>query len=248
MNGIAIEITDLTKKFEDAAAVDHLTLSIRKGELFGLLGPNGAGKTTTISVLCGLLQPTSGSVVVAGYSMQKDQERVKELIGVCPQDTAVYPFLSGRENIELFGKLHSMTRQQLKHKVDELLEKMSLTEDSKKRLGKYSGGMKRRINLIMALVHNPEIAFLDEPTVAMDPQSRHAVWEFIKELKQQGKTIILTTHYMEEAQYLCDRVGIIDHGKIIALDTPKELMKKHHAKNLEDVFIKLTGKDIREAM
>lgn len=248
MNEMAIKINNLTKKFEDAVAVDHVNLAIQKGELFGLLGPNGAGKTTMINVLCGILKPTFGTVDIAGFSVQKDSESIKEIIGVCPQDTAVYPFLTGRENVELFGKLHSMQRQQLKKKVDELLEKLSLTQDAKKRLGKYSGGMKRRINLIMALVHNPEIAFLDEPTVAMDPQSRHAVWEFIKELKQQGKTIILTTHYMEEAEYLCNRVGIIDHGQIIALDTPKELMKKYHAKNLEDVFIRLTGKNIREAM
>jgi ABC-2 type transport system ATP-binding protein len=248
MNGIAIKINDLTKTYEDAVAVDHIHLTIQKGELFGLLGPNGAGKTTTINMLCGLVKPTGGIVEIAGYSVQKETEKVKDLIGVCPQDTAVYPFLTGRENIELFGTLHSMPRGQLNKKVDELLEKMSLTQDAKKRVGKYSGGMKRRVNLIMAVVHNPEIAFLDEPTVAMDPQSRHAVWEFIKELKQQGKTIILTTHYMEEAEELCDRIGIIDHGKIIALDTPKELMKKYHAKNLEDVFIQLTGKKIREAM
>jgi ABC-2 type transport system ATP-binding protein len=244
----AIQINNLTKKFEDAVAIDHLSLTIRKGELFGLLGPNGAGKTTTINVLCGLLEPTNGTVEVAGYPIQKNTEHIKELIGVCPQDTAVYPFLTGRENIELFGKLHSMPRQQLKQHVDELLKKLSLTEDATKRLAKCSGGIKRRVNLIMALVHNPEIAFLDEPTVAMDPQSRHAVWEFIKDLQQHGKTIILTTHYMEEAEYLCDRIGIIDNGRIIALDSPKELMRKHHAKNLEDVFIQLTGKNIREAM
>jgi ABC-2 type transport system ATP-binding protein len=248
MNEMAITIKNLTKKFEDTTAVDSINLAIKKGELFGLIGPNGAGKTTTINILCGLLKPTSGSAEVAGYSIQKDPERVKEIIGVCPQDTAVYPFLTGRENMELFGRLHSMSKEQLKQTVDSLLEKLSLTQDAKKRLGKYSGGMKRRINLAMALVHNPEIAFLDEPTVAMDPQSRHAVWEFIKELKQQGKTVILTTHYMEEAEFLCDRVGIIDHGRIIALDSPKDLMKKYHAKNLEDVFIQLTGKNIREAM
>jgi ABC-2 type transport system ATP-binding protein len=248
MNETIIKINDLTKKFEENIAVDRLNLTIKKGELFGLLGPNGAGKTTTINVLCGLIKPTSGTVEIAGFSVQKDVEKVKELIGVCPQDSAVYPFLTGQENIELFGKLHSLPKAELKKKVEELLEKLSLTQDAKKRLGKYSGGMKRRINLSMALVHNPEIAFLDEPTVAMDPQSRHAVWEFIKELKQQGKTIILTTHYMEEAEYLCDRIGIIDHGQIIALDTPQELMKKYRVKNLEDVFIQLTGKNIREAM
>jgi ABC-2 type transport system ATP-binding protein len=248
MNEMAIAIKNLIKKFEDTTAVDSINLTIKKGELFGLIGPNGAGKTTTINILCGLLKPTSGSAEVAGYSVQKDPLRVKEIIGVCPQDTAVYPFLTGRENVELFGRLHSMPKEQLKQTVEGLLEKLSLTQDAKKRLGKYSGGMKRRINLAMAMVHNPEIAFLDEPTVAMDPQSRHAVWEFIKELKQQRKTVILTTHYMEEAEFLCDRVGIIDHGRIIALDSPKDLMKKYHAKNLEDVFIRLTGKNIREVM
>lgn len=243
-----IVIENLTKKFEDVTAVDGLSLEIEKRELFGLLGPNGAGKTTVINVLCGLLYPTSGSVHVGGYDVQKDTAKVKELIGVCPQDTAAYPFLSGRENVELFGNLHTMPKMKLKKNTEELLEKMSLSEDAGRRLGKYSGGMKRRINLIMALVHDPEIAFLDEPTVAMDPQSRHAVWDFIRELKKRGKTIILTTHYMEEAEELCDRIGIIDHGKLIALDSPKQLKDRFKAKDLEEVFIELTGRKIREEM
>ena len=241
-----IVIENLTKKFEDVTAVDGLSLEIEKGELFGLLGPNGAGKTTAIKVLCGLLEPSSGSAHVGGYDVRKDTSKVKELIGVCPQDTAAYSFLSGRENVELFGNLHAMPKEKLKKNTDGLLEKMSLTEDANRRFGKYSGGMKRRINLIMALVHDPEIAFLDEPTVAMDPQSRHAVWDFIRELKNRGKTIILTTHYMEEAEGLCDRVGIIDHGKLIALGSPKQLKDKFKAKDLEEVFIGLTGRKIRE--
>jgi ABC-2 type transport system ATP-binding protein len=241
-----IIIENLTEKFEDVTAIDGLSLEIEKGELFGLLGPNGAGKTTTIKVLCGLLKPTSGSVQVAGHDIRKEIDKVKEIIGVCPQDTATYAFLSGRENVELFGNLHTMPKGKLKKNTEELLEKMSLKEDANRRLGKYSGGMKRRINLIIALVHDPEIAFLDEPTVAMDPQSRHAVWDFIKELETKGKTIILTTHYMEEAQELCDRIGIMDHGKLIALGTPKQLMDKFQAKNLEEVFIELTGRKIRE--
>jgi len=241
-----IVIENLTKKFEDVTAIDGLSLEIEKGELFGLLGPNGAGKTTAIKVLCGLLEPTSGSAYVGGYDVRKETTKVKKLIGVCPQDTATYPFLSGRENVELFGNLHTMSKEKLKKNTDELLEKMSLSEDANRRLGKYSGGMKRRINLIMALVHDPEIAFLDEPTVAMDPQSRHAVWDFIRELKKRGKTIILTTHYMEEAEEICDRVGIIDHGKLIALGTPKQLKDKFKAKDLEEVFIGLTGRRIRE--
>jgi ABC-2 type transport system ATP-binding protein len=241
-----IVVENMTKKFEDVTAVDGLSLEIEKGELFGLLGPNGAGKTTLIKVLCGLVESTSGSVHVGGYDVRKETAKVKGLIGVCPQDTTAYSFLSGRENVELFGNLYAMPRDELKKNTDELLEKMSLTEDADRRLGKYSGGMKRRINLIIALVHDPEIVFLDEPTVAMDPQSRHAVWDFIKELESRDKTIILTTHYMEEAEELCGRVGIIDHGKLIALGTPKQLMDKFQAKNLEEVFIELTGRKIRE--
>ncbi len=246
MEKAAIVIDNLTKRFEDVTAVDGLSLEVENGELYGLLGPNGAGKTTVINVLCGLLEPTSGSVSVGGYDVQKEPVKVKELIGVCPQDAAVYPYLTGRENVELFGNLHAMPKDKLKRNTEELLGKMGLLEDAKRRVGKYSGGMKRRINLIMALVHDPKIAFLDEPTVAMDPQSRHAVWDFIRELKKENKTVILTTHYMEEAEELCDRVGIIDHGKLIALGAPKQLIDKFKEKNLEDVFIQLTGRRIRE--
>ena len=241
-----IVVENLTKRFEGVTALDSLSLEIKKGELFGLLGPNGAGKTTLINLLCGLVEPTSGSVYVAGHDVRREAAKVKELIGVCPQDATAYSFLSGRENVELFANLESVPKAKLKESIDELLERMSLTEDADRRLGRYSGGMKRRISLIIALVHDPEIAFLDEPTVAMDPQSRRAVWGFIKDLERNGKTIMLTTHYMEEAQELCDRVGIIDHGKLIALGTPAQLIDKFQAKNLEDVFIELTGRKIRE--
>ncbi len=243
-----IIIENLTKEFEDVKAVDALSLAVSKGELFGLLGPNGAGKTTIINVLCGLLKPTSGSVTVGGYNVLKEPKRVKTLIGVCPQDTAVFPYLTGRENMEFFANLHVLPKEDLKKNILTLLEKMGLQEDADRRVGKYSGGMRRRVNLAMALVHNPEIAFLDEPTVAMDPQSRRAVWDFIKELKEKGKTIILTTHYMEEAEELCDRVGIIDYGRLIALGSPAQLREKYNAKDLEEVFIELTGRRIREGV
>ncbi len=244
----AIVIDNLTKKFEDLTAVDGLSLTVERSELFGLLGPNGAGKTTTINVLSGLLKPTSGSVIVGGYDVTKEPGEVKKIIGVCPQDTAVFSYLTGRENVELFGNLHAMQKEKLKKKTDELIEKMGLSNDARRRVGKYSGGMRRRINLVMALVHDPKIAFLDEPTVGMDPQSRRAVWNFIKELKKQNKTVILTTHYMEEAEELCDRVGVIDHGKLIALGAPEQLKAKFKAKNLEEVFIQLTGRRIREEL
>ena len=246
MNESAIEMEHLAKKYQDVTALNDLSLQVGKGELFGLLGPNGAGKTTTLNILCGLLKPTSGQASICGYDVQKDTSKVKELIGVCIQETAIYPYLTGAENIDLFGNLHVMDKKTLKTRQNVLLNKMGLAEDAKRRASKYSGGMKRRLSLILALIHDPQVIFLDEPTVAMDPQSRHAVWDFVQELKKQNKTIILTTHYMEEAEELCDRVGIIDHGKLIALGTPKELIAKNSVKNLEEVFIKLTGRNMRE--
>ena len=248
MEESAIIIENLTKKFEDKTAVENLSLQVAKGELFGLLGPNGAGKTTAINILCGLIKPTSGTAKIYGYDVQKDAQKVKELIGVCIQETAIYPYLTGMENLALFGNLYAMNKKTIKERSNMLLTKMGLTEDAKRITAKYSGGMKRRLSLALALIHDPQIAFLDEPTVAMDPQSRHAVWDFIKEQKTKGKTIILTTHYMEEAEELCDRIGIIDHGKLIALGTPKELIAKNHVKNLEEVFIQLTGRNMREEL
>jgi ABC-2 type transport system ATP-binding protein len=246
MSEPAIKMEHLGKEYQDVTALDNLSLQVCKGELFGLLGPNGAGKTTTINILCGLLKPSGGEASICGYDVQKDVSKVKELIGVCIQETAIYPYLTGAENIDLFGNLHTMDKTTLKARRNMLINKMGLFEDAKRRAAKYSGGMKRRLSLILALIHDPQVIFLDEPTVAMDPQSRHAVWGFIQELKTQNKTIILTTHYMEEAEALCDRVGIIDHGKLIALGTPKELIQKNNVKNLEEVFIQLTGRNIRE--
>ncbi len=241
-----IIIESLLKSFEDVTAVDGVNLQVEEGELFGLLGPNGAGKTTIINVLCGLIPPTDGSCRVGGFDVQKQKSKVKDIIGVCPQETAIYPYLTGSENVELFGNLYTMYRQTLETRRAMLFKKMGLTNDAKRRAEKYSGGMKRRLSLVLSLINDPQIAFLDEPTVAMDPQSRHAVWDFIKELRTQKKTIILTTHYMEEAEELCDRVGIIDHGKLIALGSPEELIYRNEVKNLEEVFIKLTGRRIRE--
>jgi ABC-2 type transport system ATP-binding protein len=242
----AVTIDNLTKKYDDKVAIDGLSLHIEKGELFGLLGPNGAGKTTTINILCGLITPTSGSAQILSYDVQKDSLKVRELIGVCTQETAIYPYLTGIENLELFGNLHTLDKKTLKTRRDMLLDKMGLAEEAKRKASKYSGGMKRRLSLALALIHDPEIAFLDEPTVAMDPQSRHAVWDFIRNQKGRGKTVILTTHAMEEAQELCDRIGIIDQGKLIALGTPKQLIEENGVKNLEEVFIQLTGREMRE--
>jgi ABC-2 type transport system ATP-binding protein len=244
----AIQINNLFKRFGDVTAVDGLNLNIKEGEIFGLLGPNGAGKSTTINILSGVLQPTSGSAFVGGYDITVDPDKVKKIIGVCPQHSAYYKYLTGRENIKLFGNLHGMPKALIKERSNLLIEKIGLEEAADRKSSSYSGGMVRRINLAMALINDPEIAFLDEPTVGMDPQSRRATWVFIEEFRKSGKTVILTTHYIEEAEELADRVGIIDHGMLIALDTPKALMEVNGGDNLEDVFIGLTGRKIREAI
>jgi len=243
---LAITVVDLVKRYDDVTAVDGLSFDVEEGEVFGLLGPNGAGKSTTINVLSGILEPTSGKAMVLGFDVQREPTEIKERIGVCPQEPAFFPYLTGRENVELIGDLHCMEKKELKERTDYLLDCVGLGEASSRRAGKYSGGMVRRTSLAMALIHDPELAFLDEPTVGLDPQSRRATWDLIGDLKERGRTVILTTHYIEEAEAIADRVGIIDHGKLIALDTPRALMEMHGADNLEDVFIGLTGRRIRE--
>jgi ABC-2 type transport system ATP-binding protein len=247
-NGNIIAINNLVKRFDDITAVNGLNLEIRKGEMFGFLGPNGAGKTTTISILCGLLKPTAGSARIAGFDISKEPLKAKELIGVCPQDVAVFKFLTGLENLKLFGSLHGMQKQQLEHRADVLVNQADFSKAAERRTKGYSGGMMRQLNLMIALINNPEIVFLDEPTVGMDARVRRRTWENIAALKGQEKTVILTTHYIEEAQVLSDRVGIIDYGELIALGTPQELMEQHAAKDLEGVFLKITGRRISEGM
>jgi len=243
-----IIIKDLVKKFENITAVDNLSLEILEGELFSLLGPNGAGKTTTINILNGIMKPTKGTANIAGFDVTKNLDEVKKIIGLCPQEAAVFKFLNARENIELFGNLHSVSKKELEERTDTLLELLGLEEASKRKAGSYSGGMLRKLNLIIALISNPKIAFLDEPTVGMDARARRKTWEFIGSLKAENKTIVLTTHYIEEAEALSDRVGIIDYGKLVELGTPKELMERHKAKNLEEVFLKITGRRIMEGI
>ncbi|MFX1274578.1 MAG: ABC transporter ATP-binding protein [Promethearchaeota archaeon] len=247
-HGKAIVIKNLVKKFDNITAVNDLSFEVKEGEIFGLLGPNGAGKTTTINMMIGLLKPTSGDAYVGGYNVRKSLKKVKKFIGVCPQEAAIYKFLTGRENIELFGNLHTMNKKELKQRVDDLLNAVTFNEASKRKTKGYSGGMLRQINLLIALVNNPYIVFLDEPTVGMDPRARRKTWEFISSLKEQNKTVILTTHYIEEAEALSDNVAIIDYGELIELGHPKELMEKHGAKNLEEVFMKITGRRIMEGI
>ncbi|MEJ2281076.1 MAG: ATP-binding cassette domain-containing protein, partial [Candidatus Bathyarchaeota archaeon] len=243
-----IIIKELLKKFDDITAVDNLNLEIGEGELFSLLGPNGAGKTTTVNILTGILQPTKGNVTIAGFDLTKNASKVKKVIGVCPQEASVFSYLNARENIELFGNLHSLSKKEIEDRTDQMLELLDLKDASQRKAGSYSGGMLRKLNLIMALINDPKIAFLDEPTVGMDARARRKTWEFIGSLKNENKTIILTTHYIEEAEVLSDRVGIIDYGKLIELGTPKELMEKYEVNNLEEVFLNITGRRILEGI
>lgn len=243
-----IELNNLVKKFEDITAVDNLNLTIYEGELFSLLGPNGAGKTTTVNILTGIIRPTSGNAIISGFDVTKDPDEIKKIIGVCPQDASVFPFLNAYENIDLFGNLHSLSKKEIEERTEKFLKLLGLTEASKRRAGGYSGGMLQKLNLMMALINDPKIAFLDEPTVGMDARARRNTWEFIGSLKDEKKTIILTTHYIEEAERLSDRVGIIDYGKLVELGTPEELMQKHEAKNLEQVFLNITGRRIMEGL
>ena len=241
-----IVIRDLVKRFGDVTAVNGLNLEIRKGELFGFLGPNGAGKTTTISILCGLAEPSAGTAHYDGLDIKKDMDKIKQRIGVCPQEAAAFKFLTGRENLELFGTLHGLEKQALKDRVAELLTQTDFVEPAKRKTKGYSGGMMRQLNLLLALVGDPEIVFLDEPTVGMDARARRRTWEYIGSLKDQGKTVILTTHYIEEAQSLSDRVAIIDYGELVALGTPDDLIQTHETTDLEGVFLKITGRRIAE--
>ncbi|TFG03209.1 MAG: ATP-binding cassette domain-containing protein [Promethearchaeota archaeon] len=247
-NDLAINIQNLVKNYDDVKAVSKLNLKIKNGELFSLLGPNGAGKTTTINILSGLLKPTQGKAFVGGYNILTELSSIKKLIGVCPQEAAIFKFLTGKENLELFGYLNGMSKGKIKERIDYLLELLEFEKDSERKTKEYSGGMLRKLNILIALIHDPKIAFLDEPTVGMDPRARRKVWDFIRALKNQNKTIILTTHYMEEAEALSDRVGVIDYGELIAIGTPKELIEKFRVKNLEEVFLKITGRRIVEGI
>lgn len=221
-----LEVRGLFKAFAAIRAVDSVSFKIQAGELYGLLGPNGAGKTTTISMIAGLLKPDAGEVIVAGAPFWSDPQRAKGIMGVVPQELALYDELSGRENLEFWGRLAGLTAGEAKARAQELLNGLSLADRAKDAVKTYSGGMKRRINLGCALLHRPKLLLLDEPTVGIDPQARLNILEFIRGLKKSGTAILYTTHYLEEAETLCDRIGIIDHGKLLAEGTLKELQER----------------------
>ncbi len=222
---VAIEIQNLHKQFGDIHAVKGVSLTVRAGEILSLLGPNGAGKSTVISIVCGLLEPTQGEALVMGRSIRSDPEAAKACLGVVPQDVALYPDLSARENLIFWGKMYGLRGVALKQRVDEVLDVIGLRERQKDRVDKFSGGMKRRVNIGAALLHRPQVVIMDEPTVGIDPQSRRHILDNVKALNRQGMAVLYTTHYMEEAAELSDHIAIMDHGEIIAYGTHDELIR-----------------------
>ncbi|GER90058.1 daunorubicin resistance protein DrrA family ABC transporter ATP-binding protein [Dictyobacter vulcani] len=223
----AIEIQDLCKTFGKFQAVDHLTLTVQQGEIFGLLGPNGSGKTTTINMISGLTVPTSGSVRVHGYDVRHSAREVRQILGAVPQETALYEELSAWANMDFHADLFGIPPREKKQRINAMLEIVQLTDRKNSRVGTFSGGMKRRLALGRALLHDPKLIYLDEPTLGIDVQARRAIWDYILQLRSQGKTVLITTNYLEEAQALCDRLAIIDHGKLIAVDTPQHLKQSY---------------------
>jgi len=252
MNGTIIKVEHLVKKYGDFTAVDNLSFEVHQGEIFGLLGPNGAGKTTTLEIIETLREKNSGTIVVDGMDIDKQARAIKKIIGVQLQAAGFYPNLNLVDIIRLFGGLYNQPVQPM-----ELLDLVNLREKAKSKFKELSGGQKQRFSIATTLINEPKIIFLDEPTTGLDPQARRNLWDLIKKVRERGATVVITTHYMDEAEELCDRVAIIDAGKIIALDTPDKLIDKLVAQgftrpkpvkeaNLEDVFLNLTGKELRD--
>jgi len=239
----AIEMHDLTKAYKDRTAVDRLNLSIGEGELFALLGPNGAGKTTTIRMLSCLVAPTSGDALLCGESVAKNPEGVRAVINVSPQETAVAQKLSVRENLELIAEIYGMNRQEAAKKAEQMLNDFSLADRARDRAGKLSGGLQRRLSIAMALISNPRVLFLDEPTLGLDVRARRDLWKHVEALKSR-MTIILTTHYLEEAEALSDRIGILNRGRLVALGTAEEIVRESGKGSFEDAFLSLTDEEV----
>jgi ABC-2 type transport system ATP-binding protein len=244
-----VEVKDLTKRFGRLTAVDGVHFSIPSGEAFGLLGPNGAGKTTTVSMMCGLVVPSAGDVVIDGHSILHDPMAVRRVIGVVPQDIALYPTLSARENLTFFARMQDVPPDTLASRVDAVLDIVQLADRQKDRVETYSGGMKRRINIAVGLLNQPRLLILDEPTVGVDPQSRNSILETLKELNRQGMTLLYTSHYMEEVEFLCTHIAIMDHGKVIADGTQQDLRLQAGNKDIINVqLVREAGDVVRDRL
>jgi len=249
MNTRVVHLEHLTKQYlkSNKPAVSNITLEIPEGAVFGLLGPNGAGKSTTVMILCGLMRPDSGSVSVMGQDMLQYGSSLRKVIGVAPQEIALFPSLTANENLFYFGRMYGLDAGFIREQIRKYLHVFGLTEKANKHVHTFSGGMKRRLNLIAALLHQPKLVILDEPTAGVDVQSRNMILDFLTELKAQGTTIIYSSHVLEEAERICSHLGIIDEGKLIAAGTRAAVMNDHpDCNNLEKLFLKLTGKNIRD--
>ncbi len=247
-DALALEADGLVHRYpgSERPALDGLALKVRKGEIFGLLGPNGAGKTTTLSILSTLLRPQAGKVTIGNLDLVRDRRRVRRMIGLVPQEIALYPMLTARENLRFFGKLQGLGGVKLKSSIETVLAAVGLSRRADQKVDAFSGGMKRRANLAVGMLHNPRILFLDEPTVGIDAQSRQLIMERIEFLRDNGTTVIYTTHYMEEARRLCSRVAIMDRGHILTQGTVDELLAEAPGGDLGDLFLNLTGKALRD--
>jgi len=243
-----ISVQNLSKKFGDLQAVDRISFTVSQGELFGFLGPNGAGKTTTISMVSGLLRPDEGTVFIENYNLWESPRAAKRLLGLVPQDLALYQEFSARENLRFWGGLYGIPRSQLKKNTEELLERVGLADRAREPVSRYSGGMKRRLNLAIGLVHNPKVLLLDEPTVGIDPQARNNILEIIRDIAGQGTTIIFATHHLEEAEKLCDRIAIIDHGRILQTGSLSELAKVVGDRDVITLHGKFTAEQVRQCL
>jgi daunorubicin resistance ABC transporter ATP-binding subunit len=231
--GPAIELIDLCKDFGSFRAVDHLTLTVRQGEIFGLLGPNGSGKTTTVNMISGLSVPTSGSVRILGYDVRHQAREMRRLLGCVPQETALYEELTAWDNMDFHADLFDVPRREKRERITRLLDLVGLLDRQRSRVSTFSGGMKRRLAIARALLHDPLLVYLDEPTLGVDVQARRAIWDYCLALRDQGKTVLITTNYLEEAQALCERLAIIDHGKLVAVDTPEHLKQTYGGSVIE---------------
>ena len=246
---IAVQVSELTKQYPktEKPAVNNLSFSLSKGTIFGLLGPNGAGKSTLVSMLCGLQKPGQGKISILGIDPVSSGSAVREKIGVAPQEIALYPTLTAIENLEYFGKMYGINSSERKERIKTHLETFGLTQNQNKQVRNFSGGMKRRLNLIAALLHNPQLIILDEPTTGVDVQSRNMILDFLLEIQKTGVTIIYSSHYLEEAERICNELIIIDEGTQMAEGSPSSLLQANTGcQNLEQVFLKLTGKNIRD--